>query len=109
VARFGIVGHRRGKIGRTKRRSYGRPQNTARLGLRQPTRGLHGTLPRGQIRAVVEYIEEHLDASPTLGQMAAVVGLSPYYFARPFKAAIGLPPHQYLLARRVARAKHLLQ
>ena len=68
-----------------------------------------GTLPRGRLRAVVEFIEEHLDATPTLEQLAAVVQLSPYHFARQFKAATGLPPHQYVIARRVERARQLLQ
>src|SRR5262249_8799401 len=62
-----------------------------------------------RLRAVVEYIEEHLDGCPTLAQMAAVVRLNPYHFARQFKAATGLPPHQYVIARRVERAKQLLQ
>jgi AraC family transcriptional regulator len=76
---------------------------------RRPERGRDGVLPRGRLRAVIEYIEEHLDASPTLEQMAAVARLSPYHFARQFKAATGLPPHQYVIMRRVERAKHLLQ
>jgi AraC family transcriptional regulator len=76
---------------------------------RSPARGRDGTLPRGRLRAVVEYIEEHLDASPSLEQMAAVARLSAYHFARQFKAATGLPPHQYVIARRVERAKELLQ
>jgi len=75
----------------------------------QPERGRDGTLPQGRLRAVVEYIEEHLDASPTLEQMAAVVCLSSYHFARQFKAATGLPPHQYVIARRVERAKQLME
>jgi AraC family transcriptional regulator len=41
--------------------------------------------------------------------MAAVARLSPYHFARLFKAATGLPPHRYVVARRVERAKLLLQ
>jgi AraC family transcriptional regulator len=41
--------------------------------------------------------------------MAAVVGLNPYHFARQFKAATGLPPHQYVIGRRVERTKQLLQ
>ena len=45
----------------------------------------------------------------SLEQMAAVAQLSPYHFARQFKAATGLPPHQYVIARRVERAKQLLQ
>jgi len=55
------------------------------------------------------HIEEHLDARLSLEQMAAVVGLNPYHFARQFKAATGLPPHQYVIVRRVERAKGLLQ
>jgi AraC-like DNA-binding protein len=31
--------------------------------------------------------------------------LNPYHFARQFKAATGLPPHQYVILRRVERAK----
>jgi AraC-like DNA-binding protein len=30
-------------------------------------------------------------------------------FARQFKAATGLPPHQYVIARRVERARQLLE
>jgi AraC family transcriptional regulator len=76
---------------------------------RQLQRGRDGALPRGRLRAVVEYIEEHLGVGPTLAQMAAAVGLNPYHFARQFKAATGLPPHQYVIARRVERARELLQ
>jgi AraC family transcriptional regulator len=42
------------------------------LAPRRHARGRDGALPRGRLRAVVEYIEEHLDAGPTLEQMAAV-------------------------------------
>jgi AraC family transcriptional regulator len=79
------------------------------LAPRQPARGPDGALSRGRLRAVVDYVEGHLDAAPTLEQMAAVARLSPYHFARQFKAAAGLPPHQYVLTRRVERAKELLQ
>jgi AraC family transcriptional regulator len=75
---------------------------------RRLARGRDGTLPRGRLRAVVDYIEEHLDASPTLDHLAAVARLSAYHFARQFKAATGLPPHQYVIQRRVERAKQLL-
>jgi AraC family transcriptional regulator len=75
----------------------------------RPERGRDGTLPRGRLRAVVAYIEERLDAGPSLEQLAAVARLSPYHFARQFKRATGLPPHQYVIARRVERAKQLLQ
>jgi AraC family transcriptional regulator len=79
------------------------------LAPRRPERRTDGALPRGRLRAVVEYVEGHLDAGPSLEQMAAVARLSPYHFARQFKTATGLPPHQYVIARRVERAKDLLQ
>jgi AraC family transcriptional regulator len=72
-------------------------------------RGRDGALPRGRLRAVVEYVEEHLATSLTLGQLAAAAHLSAYHFARQFKAATGLPPHQYVIARCVERAKELLR
>ena len=79
------------------------------LAPRQPTRRRYGALPRAKLRAVVEYVEEHLDASPTLERMAALARLSPTYFASQFKRATGLPPHRYIIDRRVERAKQLLQ
>jgi AraC family transcriptional regulator len=72
-------------------------------------RRTYRALPQGKLRAVIEYVEEHLDADLTLGQIAAAAHLSPYHFARRFKAATGLPPHQYVLTRRVEQAKQLLQ
>jgi AraC family transcriptional regulator len=77
-----------------------------------PGRAVHGrdgTLPRWRLRAVLEYIEEHLEAAPTLAEIAAVAGLNPFHFARQFKAATGLPPHQFVITRRVERAKRLLR
>jgi AraC-like DNA-binding protein len=74
-----------------------------------PTRRSGGALSPGRLRAVVEYVEEHLDAGPSLEQLAAAAHLSVYHFARQFKAATGLPPHQYVIARRVKRARQLLQ
>jgi AraC family transcriptional regulator len=79
------------------------------LAPRRPAHGADGALPQGRLRAVVEFIEGRLDAGPTLEQMAAVARLSPYHFARQFKAATGLPPHQFVIARRVDRARQLLQ
>jgi AraC family transcriptional regulator len=71
--------------------------------------GPYGILPPKRFRAVVEYIMENLESKLTLEQLAAVTHLSPYHFARLFKATTGLAPHQYVIVRRVERAKHLLQ
>jgi AraC family transcriptional regulator len=68
-----------------------------------------GVLPRHTLRAVIEYIHDHLDAELSLDHLAAVAHLSPYHFARRFKNSTGLPPHQYVIACRVERAKDLLR
>jgi AraC family transcriptional regulator len=81
------------------RRFLGKPQMAGRP---------DGVLPRRKLCTVIEYIMENLEGRPTLEQMAAAVHLSPYYFARQFKAATGLPPHQYVITRRIERAQHLL-
>jgi len=59
-------------------------------------------------RAVEELIEAKLDTALTLEELAAAVGLSAGFFARAFKAAMGKPPHAYILDRRIARARMLL-
>jgi AraC-like DNA-binding protein len=42
-------------------------------------------------------------------RLAKVSGVSQAHFARSFKDAFGVPPHRYLLTRRIARAKMLLR
>jgi len=42
-------------------------------------------------------------------RLARVSRVSPAHFARSFKDAFGLPPHRYLLTRRIERAKALLR
>jgi AraC family transcriptional regulator len=78
-------------------------------GARRLPASVDGVLRPRKLRTVIEYIMENLGGSPTLEQMAAVAHLSPYHFARQFKAATGLPPYQYVIARRVERAQHLLR
>ena len=42
-------------------------------------------------------------------RLARVSGVSEAHFARSFKQAFGLPPHRYLLTRRIERATALLR
>ena len=64
---------------------------------------------RSSLIRAFRYIDEHLGEDLTLESMAAEVALSPYYFARLFKQAAGISPHQYVIRRRVERAKQLLE
>src|SRR5580698_2562502 len=42
-------------------------------------------------------------------RLARVSGVSEAHFARSFKQAFGVPPHRYLLTRRIERATALLR
>jgi len=80
----------------------------SQVGLREGLR-LKGGLAAHQRRQLVEYIDQQLAEPISLGQLAGMCALSEYHFARMFRESFGLPPHQYLLARRVNRAKELLR
>ena len=57
--------------------------------------------------------KDQLDAAPsrpwTIPQLARLSHTSVKHFARAFRQAFGLPPHRYLLTRRVERAAALLR
>ena len=66
------------------------------------------SLPQDKLRCAIDYINDNLEKDLTLAEIAASVGMSPYHFARAFKQATGFPPHQYLIKRRIEKAKNLL-
>ena len=68
-----------------------------------------GGLTRNNARRVVEYVEANLGESVTLRELADVAELSTHHFLRMFKRSLGLTPYQYLLQRRLERAKELLR
>jgi AraC-like DNA-binding protein len=61
-----------------------------------------------QLRRAHAYIEAHLDGDPSIADLAAECRLSASHFARGFRQATGMPPHRWLLKRRIERAKELL-
>jgi AraC family transcriptional regulator len=65
-------------------------------------------LPPKKLQQVLEYIYTYLDQELTLTQLASVVHMSPAYFSTRFKASTGLAPHQYVIEKRIERAKQLL-
>ncbi len=78
-------------------------------GIELPDATLNGSkLSETAIRTVCDFIEANLCTQLTLEDLAALVHLSPFHFARCFKASIGLAPHQYVIARRMELAKRLL-
>ncbi|WMY10159.1 AraC family transcriptional regulator [Paraburkholderia phenoliruptrix] len=63
--------------------------------------------PRTAAR-VTEFIEAHLDRRLTLSELAALADLSVPHFKVLFRATLGVPVHQYVVQRRVERARVLL-
>jgi AraC family transcriptional regulator len=61
-----------------------------------------------QLRSVRDFVESKLETDIRLNAMADICGLSTEYFVRLFKATLRVSPYQYVLNRRVERAKILL-
>jgi len=57
--------------------------------------------------------KDQMDRAPCeewpVARLARVSAVSPAHFARSFREAFGVPPHRYLLARRIERAVALLR
>lgn len=55
-----------------------------------------------------DYIEAFYFQDITLKELSNIACLSPFHLLRIFKQAIGIPPHVYLLHKRIEKAKELL-
>ncbi len=62
-----------------------------------------------QLRRAYAFIEAHLDGDPSIADVAQECRLSASHFSRAFRRTIGMPPHRWLIKRRVERAKELLR
>lgn len=65
-------------------------------------------LPQYKLQQAVDYINDLLDRDLSLADLAALVQMSPFHFARLFKESTGFAPHQFVIRCRVERAKELL-
>lgn len=67
-----------------------------------------GGLTPSALRRVDEFVRSHLGQPLSISDIADIVGLSEFHFARMFKKSTGESPHSYVLRRRVDFAKRLL-
>jgi AraC family transcriptional regulator len=67
-----------------------------------------GSLVGRRLKDVVSFIEENLDEDLSLEQIAAVARVSASHLKAVFRKALGMPVHQYVIHRRVERARTLL-
>lgn len=67
-----------------------------------------GGLARWQVERLKRHIEENLDDSIHVADLAIIARLSAGYFSNAFKVSFGQSPHAYIVSRRLARAKELM-
>jgi AraC family transcriptional regulator len=75
---------------------------------RPSLREVSGGLSPSKLQRTIAYIQTHLAQELSLATLAAVAHTSPAHFARLFKHATGLAPHQYVIQSRIAHARQLL-
>jgi AraC-like DNA-binding protein len=73
------------------------------------TRAAKAALPHWRLKRVFEHVHDNLAQPITLLDMAKAAGLTPMHFARQFRVATGIRPHEYLLRQRVEKAQELLR
>lgn len=79
--------------------------NTHSLPMRSP----RGGLTQAKLKHLVAHIEDNLDSDLSLNELSSVVGMSVSHLKTLFRRSTGVSVHQYVLRRRVERAKLLLQ
>jgi len=68
-----------------------------------------GGLAPARANRVCEYIDSHLQENITLEGLAEIAQLSVHHFARAFRQSLGIPPHNYIVQRRIEHAQQLLR
>ena len=117
INRFGLLAQKELSEGGIGGRLYAEGLGTALAVhlLRQ-----YGTLPRARViyrggiaskplQRVISYIDENLQDALSLAELARIAELSPHHFATAFKDSTGISPHQYVIERRLERARDLLR
>jgi len=77
-------------------------------GARTPDPYAKGGLAPWQVRKVAAHVEANLDHPVGVGELASLARLSVSQFSRAFKQSFGQAPHNYVMARRIARAQALM-
>lgn len=74
-----------------------------------PARHARERLPSHTLRRLRDFVEASLAADLDVQALAEVAGMSPAHFARAFAATAGRTPFEYVMTRRLERARQLLE
>ena len=66
-------------------------------------------LSAASLRYALDYIDANLANDLTLDEIARAVAMSTGHFSHAFRNSIGIPPHRYVVERRIETAKSLLR
>ena len=80
-----------------------------KYGTAPPARDRRGGLAPHRLRLVKDYVDTHLGRNFGLPELAALAQMKVDSFIRAFKQSMGVPPHRYVLIRRIDRATTLLR
>jgi AraC family transcriptional regulator len=76
--------------------------------LSAPAPHFSGGLPTRSLKNVLDYIDQNLEQPISLHTLAGLAGVSARHLERAFRQSVGVPPHMYVLEKRVALARRLL-
>jgi AraC family transcriptional regulator len=62
-----------------------------------------------ELMLINEAVQDQLASTPRLADMARLVGLSEHQFLRSFHLSVGVTPHRFVLAKKLAAALDLLR
>jgi AraC family transcriptional regulator len=65
-------------------------------------------LDERRLQRVLQFVDENLQNSIALKDLAAIANLSPFYFSRAFRKLTGSSPQRFVRHRRLERAKEFL-
>lgn len=72
--------------------------------LARPARSARAAMPGRKLKLILGFIEDNLGRDLGLKEIASAADLSVSHFKTLFRKSLGVPPHQYLIRRRVERA-----
>jgi len=75
---------------------------------RVPASYTYGGLSKQQLKRVIDFIEVNMEKPLDLNDLSRAACLNPVYFGRQFKRTTNMSPHQFVIQRRIERAKSLL-
>jgi len=60
------------------------------------------------VKTILEYLDANFTENIALSELSSIANVSQFHLLRLFQAAVGLPPHAYLIQKRIDYARALL-